>query len=154
MNDLVLYRPQYQYIAPSSGIADDAAYLIAEAQRRAREGVATERDTQVNGAVDAAMARLSQRAPQLAAPIIAQGQAAALATSRQAMDEATRRAATILLQAEPYLAERVIALSRGAGAAGTQSGLATFASEAWPYAAAALVVGVFAYGFATEWGKK
>jgi hypothetical protein len=153
---LVLHHCPYApsgLVAPSGVLREDAEYLIAEALRRGREGVATERDAQVAAAVDTAMARVRVNAPGVYGPILADFQRAALATSTAIMDAATRRAATALLQAEPWLSERVVAASRGAGAAGAESGLAAFAQKAWPYGIAALIVGVAAYGIATA-GKR
>lgn len=149
---LVLHHCPY---APSGILPDamDPVAIIADSMGRARQGIDDERDRQVTAAVNTAIAQLQQRAPQVAAPIVAQVQTAALATSQQVMDAALRRAATALLQAEPWLSERVVAASRGAGAVGAESGLAAFAAKAWPYGIAALVVGVAAYGIATA-GKR
>jgi len=149
---LVLYRCP---VAPSGNLPDslDPASIIAGSMGRARQGIDDERDRQVTAAVAAAMAQVRRDAPALADQLTAQFQRAALATSQAVMDAALRRAATALLQAEPWLSERVVAASRGAGAAGAESGLAAFAQKAWPYGVAALIVGVAAYGIATA-GKR
>ena len=145
---LTLYRCP---VTPSGILPDslDPVSIIADSMGRARQGIDDERDRQVTAAVDTAITRLQQRAPEVAAPIIAKVQQAALATSQQVMDAALRRAATALLQAEPWLSERVVAASRGAGSAGAESGLATVARQAAPYLIGALIVGVAAYGIAT-----
>lgn len=145
---LVLYHCP---VAPSGILPDslDPASIIAGSMGRARQGIDDERDRQVTAAVAAAMAQVRRDAPALADQLTAQFQRAALATSQAVMDAALRRAATALLQAEPWLSERVVAASRGAGAAGAESGLAAFAQKAWPYGVMALVVGVAAYGIAT-----
>lgn len=145
---LVLHHCPY---APSGILPDamDPVAIIADSMGRARQGLDDERDRQVTAAVAAAMAQLRRDAPALADQLAERFQTAALATSQQVMDAALRRAATALLQAEPWLSERVVAASRGAGAAGAESGLAAFAQKAWPYGVAALVVGVAAYGIAT-----
>lgn len=137
--------------APSGILPDsmDPVAIIADSMGRARQGLDDERDRQVTAAVAAAMAQLRRDAPALADQLAERFQTAALATSQQVMDAALRRAATALLQAEPWLSERVVAASRGAGAAGAESGLAAFAQKAWPYGVAALIVGVAAYGIAT-----
>jgi hypothetical protein len=148
-NALTLYRCP---VSRPTGILSDSldpATIIAGAMGRARQGIDTERDRQVNAAVNTAVTQLQQRAPALAAPIIAQIQQAALTTSQQVMDAALRRAATALLQAEPWLSERVVAASRGAAGAATESGIATVARQAAPWLIAALVVGAAAYGIAT-----
>lgn len=149
---LVLYRCP---VAPSGILPDslDPASIIAGSMGRARQGIDDERDRQVTAAVAAAMAQVRRDAPAIADQLATQFQTAALATSQQVMDAALRRAATALLQAEPWLSERVVAASRGAGAAGAESGLAAFAQKAWPYGIAALIVGVAAYGIATA-GKR
>ncbi len=149
---LVLYRCP---VAPSGILPDslDPASIIAGSMGRARQGIDDERDRQVTAAVAAAMAQVRRDAPAIADQLATQFQTAALATSQQVMDAALRRAATALLQAEPWLSERVVAASRGAGGAAAESGLAAFAQKAWPYGIAALIVGVAAYGIATA-GKR
>lgn len=149
---LVLYRCP---VAPSGILPDslDPASIIAGSMGRARQGIDDERDRQVTAAVAAAMAQVRRDAPALADQLTTQFQRAALATSQAVMDAALRRAATALLQAEPWLSERVVAASRGAGGAAAESGLAAFAQKAWPYGIAALIVGVAAYGIATA-GKR
>ena len=89
---LVLYRCP---VAPSGILPDslDPASIIAGSMGRARQGLDDERDRQVTAAVNTAITRRRQRAPEAAAPIIAQVQTAALATSQQVMDAARRRAA-------------------------------------------------------------
>ena len=146
---LVLYHCP---VAPSGILPDslDPASIIAGSMGRARQGIDDERDRQVTAAVAAAMAQVRRDAPALADQLTAQFQRAALATSQAVMDAALRRAAAALLQAEPWLSERVVAASRGAGSAAAETGLAAFAQKAWPYGVAALIVGVFAYGVATS----
>jgi cell division septum initiation protein DivIVA len=147
MNELALYRHAY---APTGSLDDyNPARIIADAMSRARRDIATERDAQVTAAVATAMAELQRRAPAFAAQLTAQFQAAAIATSQRVMDEALRRAATALLQAEPWLSERVVAAARQSGAGATESGLATAARTAAPWLIGGLVVFVAVYGIST-----
>ena len=150
--DLVLWQPP---TAPSGiGTGFDPVEAIAGSLGRVQQGVADERDVQVRGAVAAAIDEASRRAPTAMAPVLANLQTAAVATSQQVMDAAYRRAATALLQVAPYLRSQVQAAASGAGSAATESSLSTFATQAAPYVVTGLVVLVAAYGISVAMKKE
>jgi hypothetical protein len=130
-------------------VRDLAVDTATGALGRARQGVASERDQQIAGAISAAMTQLQRDAPGLYGPILADFQRAAVATSTTVMDAALRRAVTALLIAEPWLADRVVGLSRNAGGAAAESGLAATARKVAPWAIGGLIVAVFVYGVTT-----